>query len=76
MIDYILKRKKDKFIYISNDHGIQLIDKYYLAHVYQMNINETAFSINENVIVNNIRNMKLAYDSKINALSLSNKFNN
>ena len=70
------KTEKDKFVYISNDYGLQLIDKGYLTHVYQMSINEIAFTINKNVIINNVRNMKLEYDSKINALLLSNKFNN
>jgi len=33
------KTEKDKFVYISNDFGLQLIDKGYLVDVYQMNIN-------------------------------------
>ncbi|KAL6612872.1 hypothetical protein U3516DRAFT_869169, partial [Neocallimastix sp. 'constans'] len=58
------KTEKDKFVYISNDYGLQLIDKGYLTHVYQMSINEIAFTINKNVIINNVRNMKLEYDKK------------
>ncbi|ORX43101.1 hypothetical protein BCR32DRAFT_308795 [Anaeromyces robustus] len=66
------KTEKDKFVYLSNDYGLQLIDKGYLSNVYQMSINETAFVINESIIVNNVNNMKLEYDSKINSLLLSN----
>ncbi|ORX42952.1 hypothetical protein BCR36DRAFT_415805 [Piromyces finnis] len=68
--------EKDKFAYLSNDFGLQLIDKGFFYNVYEMSINETAFMINEDVIVNNVNNMKLEYDSIINLLLLSNSIDN
>ncbi|KAL6607188.1 hypothetical protein U3516DRAFT_839195 [Neocallimastix sp. 'constans'] len=52
-----------KLICKDRSKDISLIDKGYLAYVYQISRNETAFVINENVIVNNVKNMKLEYNN-------------
>ena len=48
---------------------MQLIGKGFLWPIYEMKINETGFSINESVIVNNTQDLKLEYDSEPNALT-------
>ncbi|KAG4104257.1 hypothetical protein H8356DRAFT_1640705 [Neocallimastix lanati (nom. inval.)] len=58
-----------RFAYLSNNYGLQLIGKGFLWPIYEMKINETGFSINESVIVNNTQDLKLEYDSEPNALT-------
>jgi len=44
-------RNYNKYVYISNTYGLQLIDKGSLLKF--MNLNENNFTINENVIIDN-----------------------
>ncbi|KAL6590423.1 hypothetical protein U3516DRAFT_806176 [Neocallimastix sp. 'constans'] len=72
--DRLLSLRGDgRFAYLSNNYDFQLISKDFLWQIYEMKINETSFSINESVIVNNTQYLKLEFDSESNALHLSNK---
>ena len=72
--DRLLSIRGDgRFAYLSNNYGLQLIGKGFLWQIYEMKINETSFSINDSVIVNNTKDLKLEYDSEPNALLLSDK---
>ncbi|KAG4108358.1 hypothetical protein H8356DRAFT_918592 [Neocallimastix lanati (nom. inval.)] len=73
MYDKLYSKEGDgKYVYLSNDFGLRLFGKGAFVEIYELKIKNNRFIMNNNIIVNNIPNMKLEYYSKPNALVLSN----